>query len=93
MPTLNLKLDGEHCWPDLEKKSEEQIIQVDNIDVALQPGGMASGAASVMIRIDLPDGRTVIGLTSQALFDSAARAFRGRLEYLAELQRRGGRPS
>lgn len=87
MPALTIKLDGDQCWPDLaEKRDAGQLIQTETLEVALLPGGMASGKASVAIRIELPDGRTVIAQTSQELFDAAARAFRGRLEYLAELK-------
>jgi uncharacterized protein (UPF0371 family) len=93
MPYMNIKLDGDRCWPDLADKPDEQILQVQNIDVALLPGGMSSGKASVAIRINLPDGRVVIAQTSQELFDAAARAFRGRLEYLAELAAKGGAES
>lgn len=94
MPALVLKLDGDHAWPDLEQKiTAGQIIELEHIEVALLPGGMSSGGASVAIRLDLPDGRTVIAQTSQALFDSAARAFRARLEYLAELAAKGGASS
>lgn len=90
MPMLNIILQGDGCWPDLESKGDGAIISVDSFAVALMPGGMASGKASVSIRIDLPDGRIIIAQTSQALFDGAARAFRARLEALAELEAKGG---
>lgn len=94
MPALIIKLEGDASWPDLEQKiAADQIIEIDHIEVALLPGGMASGKASVAIRLNLPDGRVVIAQTSQELFDAAARAFRGRLEYLAELKAKGGAPS
>jgi hypothetical protein len=93
MPYMNIILDAENAWPDLKSKPADQVISVDNFHVAMLAGGMASGAASVAIRIDLPDGRTVIAQTSQALWDSAARAFRGRLEFLAGQIKGGGRPS
>ncbi len=41
------------------------------------PAGMSSGAPSVMIRLDLPDGRIVLAETSAALFVSAGAAVRG----------------
>lgn len=90
MPALVIKLEGDHSWPDLADKPDGQIIDIQTIEMALLPGGMASGKASVAIRIDLPDGRVVIAQTSQELFDAAARAFRARLEYLAELAAKGG---
>lgn len=91
MIALIIKLDGEGSWPDLEGKPLLQPARA--IEVALLPGGMASGKASVAIRIDLPDGRTVIAQTSEELFQGAARVFRGRLEFLASLSAKGGAPS
>jgi hypothetical protein len=94
MPVLNIKLDGEGCWPDLSGKGPDQVIDVASpIDIALAPRGMMSGKASIAIRLDLPDGRTVIAQTSFELFEACARAFRSRLQYLAELERKGGRSS
>ena len=90
---LDVKLEGDRCWPDLARKTDDQIICTESLSVALLPGGMSSGKASVALRIDLPDGRTVIAQTSHELFEGAARAFRGRLEYLADLKKRGGRSS
>ena len=46
------------------------------MSVARLAKGMSSGKSSVTFRIDLPDGRTVLGETSLALFQAAARAFR-----------------
>jgi hypothetical protein len=93
MPALIIKLEGDASWPDLASKPDGQIIEIEHIELALLPGGMSSGKASVAIRLDLPDGRTIIAQTSQELFDAAARAFRGRLEYLAELAAKGGAAS
>jgi hypothetical protein len=42
--------------------------------VAVLDGGMKSGRPSVAIRLDLPDGRTVVAETSARLFCVAARA-------------------
>lgn len=87
---LSIHVDGDRCWPDLIGKP---IIETQNVSLAMLAGGMTSGAASVGIRIDLPDGRTVIAHVSQVAFDTAARAFRARAIWLAELERKGGRPS
>lgn len=48
-------------------------IQVTGLD-----GGMVSGNPSVAIRLDLPDGKTVIAETSLALFLTAADALKSR---------------
>ena len=91
MPMLNIKRDGDKAWPDLDEKAAAgKLVETQTIAIALLPGGMASGKASVGIRIDLPDGTVVLAQTSHELFESAARAFRVRLEYLAELASKGG---
>jgi ABC-type uncharacterized transport system permease subunit len=46
------------------------------IEVALLRGGMQSGAPSVTLRLDLPDGRVVLTETSLALFALAAETLR-----------------
>ena len=76
MPQLNIHLDGDNCWPDLLEK--KVIHHTGPIDVAALAGGMQSGKTSVSIRIDLPDGTTVIAETSLTLFAAAARAFLAR---------------
>jgi hypothetical protein len=79
MPMLNLILDGDHCWPDLDPKD---VIHLGNdappIGLAVLPGGMLSGKTSVTFRIDLPDGRVVIAETSFALLETAVRAIQAR---------------
>jgi hypothetical protein len=79
MPTLNLFLDGDNCWPDLHTK---ELIHLGNdappIGLAVLPGGMLSGRTSVSFRIDLPDGRVVIAETSFALLDTAVRTIKAR---------------
>jgi hypothetical protein len=79
VPALNLFLDGDDCWPDLKPlMAEGRVVHLGNgappIGLAVLPGGMASGAPSVMLRIDLPDGRAVLAETSLALLVTAARA-------------------
>jgi hypothetical protein len=73
-------MNGEGAWPDLEGKiGSAAVIHLGNdaqpIKVSVLEGGMSSGKASVMIRLDLPDGRTVLAETSLALFLTAAKAF------------------
>ena len=78
MPSLDIHLDGDKCWPDLEAKREQIIHVTEHLEVAALSGGMQSGRPSVALRIDLPDGRVVIAETSMRLFLGAARAFRAR---------------
>jgi hypothetical protein len=84
MPTLDLKLDGDGCWPDLGQihQAGKLLNAMGNdtvVGLALLPGGMASGEASVTIRLDLPDGRVVIAETSFALLENAVNCMRIRL--------------
>lgn len=86
MPSLNLIMDGDGCWPDLapikEKIESGQLIHLTETkwEMALLRRGMASGEPSVSLRIDLPDGRVLLAETSWALLNSAALAFAARLE-------------
>jgi hypothetical protein len=85
MPALDLQLEGDNCWPDLQAKLVETT---QDISLALLPGGMSSGKAAVTIRLNLPGERVVLGETSLDLFVAAARAFIGRMDYLADQEAR-----
>lgn len=77
---------GDGAWPDIAQKVERgEVIHLvgEGLQLALLPGGMSSGAASVMLRIDLPDGRVVIAETSMALLETAVRTFQGALSGIA----------
>lgn len=80
MPSITMHLDGDACWPDMLDGRE--VIHLGNdappIGMALLKGGMISGKPSVTIRIDLPDGKTVLAETSLILLESAVRAMRAR---------------
>lgn len=78
MPRLNISLEGDNCWPDLADKREQVIHITEGFSVAALSGGMQSGKASVAVRIDLPDGTTVVAETSMRLFLTAADMFRAR---------------
>lgn len=79
MPALKIHANGDNCWPELLDRINDpnQVIHLTEgaIEMARLPGGMTSGASSVTIRIDLPDGRVVLAETSLALLLGAARAF------------------
>jgi hypothetical protein len=65
----------ESVWRDLERAN---VIHLGNdapaIGVAALSDGMGSGKPSIALRIDLPDGKSVIAETSARLFCIAARA-------------------
>jgi hypothetical protein len=78
--SMSINLEGDGAWPDLaEKEAAGQVVHVkDTIGVACLPGGMASGNPSIGLRLDLPDGTTVLAETSLALFLTAADAYRAK---------------
>lgn len=80
MPSLNIIMDGDNAWPDLQEKMERGTLihYAGDLSVAVLPGGMESGRPSVTIRFDLPDGTTLIAETSLRLFLGAATAFRAK---------------
>lgn len=77
MPDLNIFLTGDNAWPDLRDRQDDIIHLSDSgyLGIAVLDGGMRSGRASVMIRIDLPDGKVVMAETSLRLLTMATRAF------------------
>lgn len=62
-------------WPDLKRAN---CIHLGNdappIKLAVLDKGTQSGQPSIALRIDLPDGKTVIAETAARLFCAAARA-------------------
>lgn len=83
MLKLNITLDGDGAYPDLaETMASGQVIHLGNdappIGITALADGMASGRLSVMLRLDLPDGRVVLAETSLRLFLAAADALRAR---------------
>ena len=79
MIALDLRLDGDRCWPDLD---DRRIIHLGNgappIGLAVLTNGTQEGRESVTIRIDLPDGRVVLAETSLRLLCMAVDAMRAR---------------
>jgi len=78
MPVLKIILDGDSCWPDLNKPGKTIIHHTDEIQVAVLGRGMASGKPSVSIRIDIDSKTSVIAETSLALLLTAADAFKAK---------------
>ena len=82
MNSLDLHLDGDNAWPDLELIRDQLIHLADTtIGLAVLPAGMSSGLPSIALRFDVPVGdteRTVIFETSWALLAGAARAIGAR---------------
>lgn len=63
---------------ELRDKEVIHLGQGTVIGLAVLSGGMQSGKPSIMLRIDLPDGRTVMAETSWRLLRSACDAISAR---------------
>jgi hypothetical protein len=63
----------EPAWPELT-----DFVEATDISIAALPHGMDSGATSVVIRLDLPDGSVVLAQTSLALLLAAGRGIAAR---------------
>lgn len=87
MPVIQLILDGDGAWPDLENNPNVEWVK-EPIKIAVLPGGMTSGRPALAIRLDLKDGKTIVAQTSLALFATAARGIRAR--YSQEWEDGGG---
>lgn len=81
MIPLSVILDGDDAWPDL---AEKDVIEAGVLAVAVLPNGMKSGKPSVTIRLELPNGETVLAQTSARLFCTAGRAITAKYPDLFE---------
>jgi hypothetical protein len=75
MPGLDLHLSGDNAWPELKEK---EVIRAYVNGIAALPKGTVEGRPSVTVRIDLPDGRTVLAETTLRLLLRAAEALAAR---------------
>jgi hypothetical protein len=75
MPSLSMVMNVEGEWSDM---TPERRVEPVRVQFGALPGGMASGAASISMRMDLPDGRIVFWQTSLALLLTAADAFKAK---------------
>ena len=75
---IRLILDGDGAFSDLAGH-EDRIIHLTGVfTIASLEKGMVGGAPSIAIRIDLPDGKTVIQETSVRAFMTAAEALKAK---------------
>lgn len=82
MISFSINLNGDNAWPDLRDKP---IIHVkEAMSAAVLEGGMVSGLPSVALRIELPNGETVVAETSARLFCTAAKAIMAKYPKLFE---------
>ena len=77
MPSIHIICEGEGCWPDLKDlHAQGRVVQLMNVDAppisfALLLVGMLSGRASVAMRVELPDGCTLVTETSFRALENA----------------------
>lgn len=76
MAVLNVNARGDGAWPDLQAKMQAgQVIWLRDetpISLTALAAGTEGGKPSVALRLDLPDGRTVVVETTLALWLTAA---------------------
>lgn len=77
MTALDVKLDGDNCWPELKEKG---FIVGTLVAVARLPVSTSGGRSTVAFRIELPDGRTVLAETTLRLIQTAIKAIEAREE-------------
>jgi hypothetical protein len=75
MPAFQIDLDGQNAWPDLATR---EVVQGAWTRLSALPAGMQSGALSIAIVVELPDGRPVCAETSWRLLHAACAAIAAR---------------
>jgi hypothetical protein len=79
MTMIHIILEGDGAFKDLQGKEDKVIHLADQpFTVAALDRGTFGGRPSVMIRLDLPDGRVVLQQTTARLWITVARALRGK---------------
>ena len=79
MTMIHIILEGDGAFADLQGKEHLVIDLADKpFTVAALDQGTTGGMPSVMIRLDLPDGRVVLQQTTARLWVTVARALRGK---------------
>ena len=66
-PMIKLKLDGDGVWPDLRDYDRGLVFHPNEAEMATLEHGMESGAPSITMRFNLPNGDVVLWETSLRL--------------------------
>jgi uncharacterized protein (UPF0371 family) len=74
----------EPAWPELLNNDKLIYLQNQPVGIACIDKATSKGKPSVALRIELPDGRTVIAETTARLFCTAAKAIEARFPDLFE---------
>ena len=79
MTMIHISLEGDGVFADLQGKEHLVIDLADKpFTVAALDRGTTGGMPSVVIRLDLPDGRVILQQTTARLWVTVARALRRR---------------
>lgn len=76
--SVSIHINGDGCWPDILDPQVQLTWlhgSTENLSIARLAAGMSSGASSVAIRVNTPDGRVVVVELSMKLFQSIAQLF------------------
>lgn len=71
---LSVHTDGDNCWPDLVK-GEALFGRI--VSIARLPHGTEGDKSTVTVRVELPNGTTILAETTLALLEMAMAAFKG----------------
>lgn len=74
MIALDVQINGDQCWPELAPH-KKGFIPGRLVGIARLTQGTQSGKSTVTIRVELPDGQTVLAETTLALLNTALVAF------------------
>jgi hypothetical protein len=93
MPSIDLRLDQDGCWPDIGVKQQAGLLRISEapIGMALLTEGTRQGRPSVSLRIDLPGGELVLVQTSFRALFVAIRAMEARVKAKGQLHGEGDR--
>lgn len=69
MIPLEIHLNGDNCWPDLQEREHSAGVLVG---LALLQAGTVKGAPTVTLRIHTDDGQVVLAQTTARLLLTAA---------------------
>jgi hypothetical protein len=78
---IEVATQGDGAWPDIQKDRRRVVEVTDGtLGIVGLEGAAPGGRLAVALRVDLPNGYTVVAVTSARLLCAAADALRARYE-------------